>query len=110
MRAEQHVGVQLDEEGVLHITGRMFFREVEGGEHMPIVLDVGTFHGGEADVFENPAHLVHHDGNRVHGTDGLLRGGTGDVGNSGGLLGCGSANSSLELIIMALGQIPQLVY
>ena len=59
--------MQVDEEGVLHVTRGVLLGEVQRGEHVPVVLHVGTGDGGEADILEDAAHLVHHDGDGVHG-------------------------------------------
>ena len=58
--------MQLHEEGVLHIAGGMLFRKVERGEHVPVILNVGTRDSGETDVLKDAAHLIHHDGDGVH--------------------------------------------
>ena len=110
VRAQQHIGVQFDEEGVLHVAGGVFLGEVEGGEHVPVVLDVGAFHGGEADVLEDAAHLAHHDGDGVHGVDTLFRCGTGDVGNQSRLAVGRRFDGGFELVIMILGEVAQLVH
>ena len=109
VRAEQHVGVQLDEEGVLHVAGGVLLGEVEGGEDVPVVLDVGALDGGEADVLEDAAHLIHHQGDGVHGADLALRGGACDVGDEVGLLVSGSLDAGLELVVVVLGHVAQVV-
>ena len=109
VRAEQHIGVQLDEESVLHVAGGVLLGEVEGGEDVPVVLDVRALHGGEADVLEDAAHLVHHQGDGVHGADLALRGGACDVGDEVGLLVSGGLDAGLELVVVVLGHVAQVV-
>ena len=82
MRAQRDVGLLVDEEGVLHVAGGMLLREVERREDVPVVLDVGTGDGGEADPLEDLTHLVHHDGDGVAGTELDGRGGAGGVGEA----------------------------
>ena len=48
MCAKQYIGVMLDEEGVLHVTGGMVLGEVQGGEDMPIILDLRTLSDAES--------------------------------------------------------------
>ena len=48
MCAKQYIGVVLDEEGVLHVTGGMILGEVQGGEDMPVILDFRTLSDAEA--------------------------------------------------------------
>ena len=55
MRAQQHVGVVLDEKGVLHIASGVIFREIQGGEDMPIVLDFRPFRDAESKSPEDVA-------------------------------------------------------
>ena len=76
VRAQQHIGMQFHEEGVLHIAGRVLLRKVQSGEHMPVVLNIGTRDSGESDVLKNTAYLVHHDGDGVHGAHGDVGGRT----------------------------------
>ena len=59
------LGVRLQEEGVVHFPRRVFGREVQGGEVVEVVLDVGTFGHGEAHLGEQGDHLVHHLHGRV---------------------------------------------
>ena len=48
MCAKQYIGVMLDEEGVLHVTCGMVLGEVQGGEDMPIILDLRTLSDAES--------------------------------------------------------------
>ena len=48
MCAKQYIGVVLDEEGVLHVTGGMILGEVQGGEDVPIVLDLRSLSDAES--------------------------------------------------------------
>ena len=72
--AQQHIrclvdiGLLADEEGVLHVAGGMVEREVQGREHMVVVLNLGTFGDGEAEVREDLVDVAAHDGQRVTGT------------------------------------------
>ena len=44
------IGLLADKEGVLHVACRMVEREVQGGEHVIVVLNLGTFGDGEAEM------------------------------------------------------------
>ena len=54
MCAKQYIGVVLDEEGVLHVTGGMILGEVQGGEDVPIVLDLRSL----SDAESSPAKYI----------------------------------------------------
>ena len=54
------VGCGLHEEGVVHLPRRMAGREVERGEVVEVVLDVGTFSDGEAHVGEDGGEFLEH--------------------------------------------------
>ncbi len=108
VRAQGDVGLLLDEEGVLHVAGGVLLREVERREDVPVVLDVGTIDGGEADLLEDAAHLVHHQGDGVAGTQGLGRGRTGDV-DLALLDGSGLLQSLALLVEIGLGLLFQQV-
>ena len=72
--AQQHIrglvdiGLLVDEEGVLHVAGGMVEREVQGREHVVVVLDLWTFGDGEAEVREDLVDVATHDRQRVTGT------------------------------------------
>ena len=68
--AEQHVlgdvvGVLRDEEGVLHIAGRVVGGEVEHREHVLVVVNLWTMEKSEAHALEDFDNLVLHDGQRM---------------------------------------------
>ena len=48
VRAQQDVGILFDEERVLHVACRMFGREIERREDMPVILDFGAVGDGVA--------------------------------------------------------------
>ena len=56
-----------DEEGVLHVPGRMVRREVEGLEDVMVVLYLGAFRQGIALLPEDGYDLFAGDGYRVAG-------------------------------------------
>ena len=51
--------VRSEEEGVVHLPRRMLRREVERGEVVEVVLDVGPFGDRETHLREDGDHLVH---------------------------------------------------
>ena len=53
MCAQQDVGILFDEERVLHVARRVFGREVERREDMPVVLDFGSVGHGVAQARED---------------------------------------------------------
>ena len=62
MRAQQQpraVGLRIEVEGVVHVAGRMTFREVELGEIIVVGLDIGPFGDREPHVDEDRGELVH---------------------------------------------------
>jgi hypothetical protein len=59
------IGVPRQVERVLHLPRRMIGRDVEGGEVVPVVLDVGTLGPGEAHLAEDRGDLVHHLADRM---------------------------------------------
>ena len=65
------VGARRQVEGVLHLPRRMVGRDVERGEVVPVVLDVGTVGPGEAHLAEDGGELVHHLADRMQGALGL---------------------------------------
>ena len=71
MSAQQHIrglvdiGLLADEEGVLHVAGGMVEWEVQGREHVVVILDLRTFGDGKAKVRENLVDVATHDGQRV---------------------------------------------
>ena len=72
---EQDIGVFLDEKRVLHITGRMLFGEIEGGEDMPVVLYLGSFGDGKSEAGKDIEYLIldHREGMpraEAHGVSG----------------------------------------
>ena len=82
MGAQYHVGVSLDEEGVLHIACRMVVGEVHGAEHVPVVLYLGAVGQAEAQSGEDVDYLVAYDGDGVACAQ---RGGVGRAGEVGGV-------------------------
>ena len=62
------VGARGQIEGVLHLSRRMIGRNVECGEIVPVVLDVGTVGPGESHLAEDRRDLVHHLADRVKRT------------------------------------------
>ena len=72
--AQQHIrslvdiGFLADEEGVLHVAGGMVEREVQGREHVVVVLNLRTFGDGEAEMREDLVDVATHDRQRVTGT------------------------------------------
>ena len=81
------------EEGVLHLAGRVIGREVEGLEHVVIVLDLRAFGHVVAEFTEDVHDLLTHDGNGVTAAQRVSVSGHGEVllggiGHSG-LLGGG---------------------
>ncbi len=56
------------EEGVLHLAGRVVRREVQGLEHVPVVLDLGAFRDVIAEFAEDVHDLLPDDGDGVAGT------------------------------------------
>lgn len=55
---EQDVGVFFDEERILHVACRMFRREVQGREYVPVVLYLRAFGYDITEPFEYTAYLV----------------------------------------------------
>ena len=82
--AQYHVGVSLDEEGVLHVACRMVIGEVHGAEHVPVVLHLRTVGQAETQSGEDVDNLVAYDGDGVACAQ---RGGVGCAGEVGHLLG-----------------------
>ena len=79
MRAQQDVGILFDEERVLHVARRMFGREVERRENVPVILDLGPVGDGVAQPREDLDDLVLDDRDRVARPQLLGRTGTGHV-------------------------------
>ena len=65
VRAQHDVGVLLDEEGVLHVAGRMVGCEVHRAEHVPVVLNLRTVGQREAQAGEDVDDFLLDDGQRV---------------------------------------------
>ena len=63
------VGLGVEEEGVVHLAGRMALGEIELGEIQVVGLDVGTFRDRETHVGEDRGELVHHLADRMHAAD-----------------------------------------
>ena len=61
MGAQEYVGALLDEECVLHVACGVFGREVQGREHVPVVLDLGPLGHGVAQPREDLDDLVAHE-------------------------------------------------
>lgn len=68
MGTQEHVRVLFDKKGVLHIASRMFGREIESTEHVPVILDFRTFRHGKANAGKDIDDFALHDGERVSGT------------------------------------------
>ena len=56
------------EEGVLHFAGRVVRREIQGLEHVPVVLDLGAFRDVIAEFAEDVHDFLPDDGDGVAGT------------------------------------------
>ena len=54
-----------NEKRVLHIPCRMFLREIESGEHVPVVFNLGTFRNRKAQFVENRQDFILHNGQRM---------------------------------------------
>ena len=74
--------MQLHKERVLHIAGRMLLGKVKRSEHVPVVFDIGTGNGRVTNVFEDATHLIHHNGDRMHGAHGNITRRTGHIGDA----------------------------
>ena len=90
----------LEPEGVLHVPRRVGFGDVQGGEVVPVVLNVGSVEDveahGEEDVLEFPLHDAHRVQTRfLHrfGPQGAAQGDVGPVGGECGIRG-GAFDSS----------------
>ncbi len=68
-----------DEEGVLHVAGRVVRREVQRFEDMPVVLHLRAFGDIVADLAENVDDFLADDGNRMPGAEFHRVGGHGQV-------------------------------
>ena len=77
--AQQDVRIFRDEEGVLHVAGRMFGWKVQRREDVPVILDFGTFRHGVAQTGKDLDNLVFDQRDRVAATDRIVRSGTGHV-------------------------------
>ena len=64
------VGVGLDEEGVLHVAGRMVGGEVQLGEYMQVVVNLRAFGQGESHALEDVHDLILHDVERMACSEG----------------------------------------
>ena len=58
VRAQQDIGVLFDEEGILHVAGRMFGWKVQRRENMPVVLDFRAFGHRVTQARKNADDLV----------------------------------------------------
>ena len=59
--AKEDIGVGVDEERILHIAGGMLWREIEGREDMPIILDLGALGNSETEAAKNLHDLILHE-------------------------------------------------
>ena len=65
---QQHaraVFLRIEEEGVVHLAGRMTFGKIQLGEIVVVGLDVGPFGDGKSHVGEDRRQLVHHLAERM---------------------------------------------
>ena len=70
MGAEEHRIIAVaDEECVLHLAGRVFRREVESLEYMPVVLDLRTFSNIIAELAEDVHDLLARNRHRMTRTE-----------------------------------------
>jgi hypothetical protein len=80
--AQQHALTRLlrvEEEGVVHLAGRVLLGEVQGREVVEVVLDVRALGHGEAHLGEDGDHLVHGLHGRMDAAATAMRGGQGQV-------------------------------
>ena len=107
MAAKNDVWMSLDEEGVLHIAGRMVVGEVHGTVDVPVVLHLGSLGEGESQTGEDVDNLVLDNGQRMARAqgDGVRSASQVDVVRHGLLCGSGSlefvdalCGASLEFI------------
>ena len=106
MRAQQDVGVLLDEERVLHVACRVLGREVQGREDVPVVLDLGSVGHGVAQPRKDLDDLVFHQRDRVARTEVLGRAGARQVARRRGLVGRGV----LQLLAQRVDALRGLVF
>ena len=92
--AEQELIGQV--EGVLHIAGGMVLRDVQAGEVVVVVLDLGGICHSKAHAREDVDDLVGDEGQGVQTAHGAGLGGQGDVHRLGGV--AGSKLSLLHLV------------
>ena len=104
MRAQQDVGILLDEEGVLHVARRVLGREVQRREDVPVVLDLGTVGHGVAQAREDLDDLVLDERDGVARAKVLGRAGTGHVPDGLVTLGGGVAQLFAQRVD-ALGRL-----
>ena len=88
---EQDVGIPLNEKCVLHITGRMLFGEIEGGENMPVVLYLGSFGNGKSEAGKNIEYLILDHSERMPRTEAHGVAGQGKVHAAASAVGVGEA-------------------
>ena len=79
VRAQQDVGVLLDEERVLHVACGVLGREVERREDVPVVLDFGSVGHGVAQAREDLDDFVPDECDRVARAEALGRAGARQV-------------------------------
>ena len=63
--AKQNIGRTLNEESILHVAGGVVFGKVQRREHMPVVLDFGTFGNRETQSAKDVANFVFYQRERV---------------------------------------------
>ena len=106
VRAQQDVGVLLDEERVLHVARGVFGREVQGREDVPVVFDLGSVGHGVAQPRKDLDDLVFHQRDRVARTEVLGRAGARQVARRRGLVGRGV----LQLLAQRVDALRGLVF
>ena len=67
---QQPIGMLMDIKGILHVPGGVIFREIQRGEIVPVVFDLGTFGHGKTQSAEDMHDLVADEGDRMMGTEG----------------------------------------
>ena len=61
VRAQDHIGMRLHEESVLHVACRMIFGKVHRAKHMPVVFDLRTVGKRKAHASEDVDDLLLHE-------------------------------------------------
>ena len=92
---EQDVWISLYEEGVLHVAGRVLWREVEPTEDVPIVLNFRAFRHGKAHVLKNLDNFP------THHLQGMVCAKGQSAGGPGGIFSRGFRLSHSRLLCLA---------